>query len=437
MSPFPSVRLHGLDMDRLAAAKMWACDRAPYLSLALFSMVPVAAPGLGTVAVDRYWRLYLDPQALDTWTIPGMGTALLHEIEHLLRDHPARAENAGAPFDQQDALDWNRAADALINGELDLLPDREWPVDQVMPEHIPGMSMSETVEVVWERLRTQRPQQPPQSRQNSGDQQQQGGGQDSKQGDAGQCSGDPSSGGAPGGGSPGGPSGNQVQDGQARYDGGSQPGNGSDKGTGEGTGDGQIYGPGGQGKSGPQPASMNANCGSAADGIAREWEQPAPDTSAGVADGVDDGDGELVRKAVAEAVRDYARSHPGKAPGNWVSWAYALLEPVVDWRRVLAGTVRSSLASIAGRRDFTYSRPSRRSAALPMIVMPAMRAPEPPNVAIVIDTSGSMNGLLPAALSEIEGVLKALGVARTKSRIIACDVRAFKAQKVKRAADVA
>ena len=411
MSPLPTVRPHGLDMDRLAAAKMWACVQAPYLSMALFSMVPVAAPGLGTAATDRYWRLYIDPQALDTWTIPGMGTALLHEIEHLLRAHPARAENAGATFDRQDAMDWNRAADALINGELDLLPGREWPVNQVMPEHIPGTSTSETVEVVWERLRTQRPKPPPSGEGAEGRQ------QDGERGEDSEGAGGPSDG-PPG--SPGSPAG---------QDGPSQPGAGS--------ADSQSQTAGGQGTAGRPAAAMNANCGSAADGIAREWEQAAPGTGAGVADGVDDGDGELLRKAVAEAVRDHARSHPGQAPGNWLSWADGLLEPVVDWRRVLASTVRSSLASIAGRRDYTYSRPSRRSAALPTIVMPAMRAPEPPNVAIVVDTSGSMNGLLPAALSEIEGVLKALGVARTKSRVIACDVRAFKAQKIKRAADVA
>lgn len=394
MSPLPTERPQTLDMDRLAAAKMWACDKAPYLSMALFSIVPVAAPGLGTVAVDRYWRLYLDPHALDTWTIPGMGTALLHEVEHLLRDHPVRAENAGATLDPQDAMDWNRAADALINGELDQMAGREWPVEQVMPEHIAGTSTSETVEAVWERLRSQRPKQPQDDKGQPANESREGDSDDDQDGAAGQRQGQP----------------------QDSDSGGPQ--------TGQGLGPGE------------QPAAMGANCGSAADGIPREWEHSPPGT-AGAPDGVEDGDGELLRKQIAEAVRDYAKSHPGKIPGNWVTWADDLLEPVVDWRRVLASSVRASLASIAGRRDYTYTRPSRRSSATSGIVLPAMRAPEPPNVAIVVDTSGSMAGLLPAALAEVEGVLKALGVARAKSRVIACDVRAFKAQKIKRAADVA
>ena len=48
----------------LQAARVRATRTQPYLAIALHSLQVVAAPGLGTFAVDRAWRLYVDP-ALD------------------------------------------------------------------------------------------------------------------------------------------------------------------------------------------------------------------------------------------------------------------------------------------------------------------------------------------------------------------------------------
>ncbi|EUA17507.1 hypothetical protein I552_0708 [Mycobacterium xenopi 3993] len=53
-------------MERQAfqVARLIACEAMPYYSAGLFSLQPVAAPGLNTFAVDKYWRLYLDPTRL-------------------------------------------------------------------------------------------------------------------------------------------------------------------------------------------------------------------------------------------------------------------------------------------------------------------------------------------------------------------------------------
>ena len=379
-----------LDLERLAAAKMWARERMPYLSVALFSLTPVPTPGLATVAVDQHWRLYVDPRVLDAWSVPGMGTALLHEIAHLIRDHPRRALAAAATSPQQ-AKDWNVAADAVINGELAELGDQlEWPVNPVLPEHIPGTTSADTVEAVYERIRTTRPPAPPAQ---------------------------PSPGAEPAGG------------GQAPSSTNPSPST--------------------RGAAGPldpldEPATSGAggmsapDCGSCADGQTRPWEQPAPGTGTGTgtAPGLDEDETELLRKQVAEAVRAHAGA-AGRVPGGWARWAEQTLNPVVDWRRELAAAVRSSVASVAGRRDFTYTRPSRRAAAIPNVITPAMRAPEPPAVAAVIDTSGSMGpDELAAALAEVDGVLRASGVSRGRCRVLACDTRTYGAQRVARGRDV-
>ncbi|MDZ4233180.1 MAG: hypothetical protein U1C73_05355, partial [Dietzia sp.] len=103
---------------RLRLARMAAVEAMPYFARALFALSPVAAPGLKTFAVDKYWRLYVDPAMLGTndgWSIATSGAVLLHEVGHMLRDHGGRAETVASPVDR---TMWNYAADAEINDDL-------------------------------------------------------------------------------------------------------------------------------------------------------------------------------------------------------------------------------------------------------------------------------------------------------------------------------
>lgn len=103
---------------RLRLARMAAVEAMPYFARALFALSAVAAPGLGTFAVDRHWRLYLDPKMLGTdegWSIALAGAVLLHEVGHVLRDHGGRADTVDSPVDR---TMWNYAADAEINDDL-------------------------------------------------------------------------------------------------------------------------------------------------------------------------------------------------------------------------------------------------------------------------------------------------------------------------------
>lgn len=124
----PQIRPLTADERRaLAAARLVAVESAPYLAHALFSARPVAAVGLATFAVDRHWRLYVDPATLTEWGPQVAGAVLVHEVCHLIRDHAGRAAALGAHVDHKR---WNFATDAAINDDLIRagLPLPEWVV---------------------------------------------------------------------------------------------------------------------------------------------------------------------------------------------------------------------------------------------------------------------------------------------------------------------
>jgi predicted metal-dependent peptidase len=143
----------------------------------------------------------------------------------------------------------------------------------------------------------------------------------------------------------------------------------------------------------------------------------------------------LLERDVARRIEAHQRRY-GNTPAGWQRWASEILEPTVSWQRLLASAVRRGVADIAGRVDFSYRKPSRRSSVMGNVILPSLRQPLP-KVAMVLDTSGSMNDdLLAQCLAEVEGVLQGLGVGRRHLKVVCCDAEAFEAQKVMRARDV-
>ncbi len=145
------------------------------------------------------------------------------------------------------------------------------------------------------------------------------------------------------------------------------------------------------------------------------WELPQADGP----DGVGEAEAQALRRHTAETMRAHLRSR-GTLPGGWQRWAEQVLEPTVDWRQALTGAVREAAAWAGGAVDYTYRRPSRRTPAL-RGVLPSLRRPLP-RVAVVVDTSGSMGDAeLAAALGEITGVLREVGVRGNRVTVLACD----------------
>lgn len=82
-------------------ARLRASSMFPYFSAVIWSLFPVKSPGIGTMAVDRFHRLYYDPDM--KWSVEETTSVLIHEIGHLLRSHHDRADEIS---DCQDQV-WN------------------------------------------------------------------------------------------------------------------------------------------------------------------------------------------------------------------------------------------------------------------------------------------------------------------------------------------
>lgn len=119
------------------------------------------------------------------------------------------------------------------------------------------------------------------------------------------------------------------------------------------------------------------------------------------------------RQRAAEAVRKWAQQKGrGSLPAGLERWAEEFLKPhKIRWQDELARRARSFVAHRIGMRDYSFSRPSRRSLAGGNNdpIRPGMIAPEP-RACLLMDTSGSMSGdQLGIIVRESRGILKSIG----------------------------
>lgn len=182
---------------------------------------------------------------------------------------------------------------------------------------------------------------------------------------------------------------------------------------------------------GGRSAGDLVDCGSAADGLERSYGGSG-------GDGISEVERAVLEAALARDVlaRAAARSD---VPGGWQRWARERTRPAVDWRARLGAVLRRGAHPGAGRVDFTYRRPARRRGPQRphgRVLLPAMAAPSP-EVAVVVDTSGSVDDeVLRVLVSEAAGVLERVGGPERRLRVICCDRHAHPVQTVRRAEEI-
>ncbi|MEU1689488.1 vWA domain-containing protein [Micromonospora sp. NPDC005707] len=344
---------------RLAAARVWAAHRAPYLANAVFSLVMeplapstaertgelVADPEFAAFPTDTRWVMHVDPGTALTTPVEETGWWILHQIGHLVRGHAQRspvrpASGPDAPLHavgyagarDEDAHRWNQAADAEINDDLEAEelagpagvispPALGLPSNRLAEEYLP--MLDELVELL------------------------------------------------------------------------------------RGTG---------------RDLSAGLDCGSGADGIDRRWDS----TGAG---GLGELERELLERSVAVGIQERVSAR-SEVPMGWQRWAEERLRPRVDWRARVGSLVRKAANRSSGRVDYSYRRPSRRSAGHPDIITPQLVRPVPDTV-LVLDTSGSVRRpQLDQLVAEVAEILAKVG--RRRLRVICCDLQAHPVQEIRR-----
>ncbi|WP_327130707.1 VWA-like domain-containing protein [Streptomyces sp. NBC_01343] len=157
------------------------------------------------------------------------------------------------------------------------------------------------------------------------------------------------------------------------------------------------------------------DCGSGADGLERQW-----DLGEDGAHGLSEQERDAVRFRVAQGIT----GRPGSAPRGWKRWAEEAFHPPQPWRELLGAAVRSAASGSGAGEDYTYGRPSRRSAGVPGAVLPSLRR-RPPRVCVVIDTSASVSDAeLGSALLEVAAISRAVGGRRDLVTVVPCDAAA-------------
>lgn len=404
-------------------ASMLAVQRMPYLASIVYNLRPVAAPGLGTVGVDRRWRVYIDFDKIELdpradkpadgrWSKFEFSAVLLHEANHVLRAHADRGDTHGVGL--PDRLAWNVASDACINDDLDEClagSNLALPADGIRSASL-GLDPGQTTEWYYDRIKG-RFAPPPCPACEAARQSGQDVGSNSPRG---------GSNGAPG----------PADDGQtatADSDGGGQDGSGS------GGAPSSATGPSGSGACEHQTGPP-AGCGSGGGG------KPFPceiDGDAGdVTDsGVSAHEADLLRRDAAIQIRNHkGGSGQGTVPAGLSRLAEDILAPPkIDWRRHLRASVKSGLSWAAGKVDYTYRRPSKRTQR-GGVILPSMQMPKP-KVVTVLDTSGSMGSDdIQAALAEIDGICKKAGLRGDDHKVTCVDADASDLQRVNSAKDI-
>lgn len=101
---------------RIGQFRVAAQESMSYMGTYIYALIPIERPGIGTMAVDKYGRLYHDPAYTNTVSLEtGMWT-VLHEALHLVFDHAGMAERViGTSPTTVQANAWNFACDMVVN----------------------------------------------------------------------------------------------------------------------------------------------------------------------------------------------------------------------------------------------------------------------------------------------------------------------------------
>jgi len=133
--------------QKLAEARILASRKMPYMTHQVMTLIPVERPGLGTMAVDEYCRLYFDPAFLEGRDLKHLAFVVLHEAIHVWSRHGKRCVRL---------LGEKPAADRPAPMAIPVVTDgyTGWPPKPVGPRVVACLTQAGTADSVPEWIDT-------------------------------------------------------------------------------------------------------------------------------------------------------------------------------------------------------------------------------------------------------------------------------------------
>ncbi len=392
-------------VDLITQYRMTVYDHFPYIAPYVYSLTPVERPGIGTMAVDKYGRLYYDPAFCETITLEEGGYVVCHEAWHLILRHCHRSMSiVGDRPSPKDQRNLNIAMDIVVWEMMEAIahlcpkggvtfPDakKQWP----------KIERNMTVEQLYAIISEPEPKPPipPEPPRGESEDEEEGEESDEDGGDGTEESEEQEEGGD-GRGEPQDSEGGEEDGGKGEP--GDQEGDGPSGGEDEGNGKGGDF--------------KLIGDGSAADGLPREYEEePDPKWDAFMEDNLLEALENKIEQL--EADRDWVNGR-GTIPAGLKRVIKSKLHPQPNPWDKLRATVAKAIANHRGAPDYTYHRPNRRQDSVEVRLKGVKKYN--PKAVVIIDTSGSMTaGCLAKALTVVKQGLKAVG----NVPVITCDAQ--------------
>jgi predicted metal-dependent peptidase len=166
--------------------------------------------------------------------------------------------------------------------------------------------------------------------------------------------------------------------------------------------------------------------GSSSDGIEKLWELPVDDTEYPA---LSETEQEILRREVARAIEEHYKSK-GSIPAGLERFCERVQrKKEVPWHTLLRRTVKQVIYTSGSGDQFTYRRPNRRRQDSNFIFPSLVRIR--PRVAVVIDTSGSMDSIeLKKAVQEVDSLLQEI---RSEITVLSVDAEVHTIQRIRNA----
>jgi predicted metal-dependent peptidase len=102
----------GMSKDNpIENGRLWLIAKRPYLASGVFRLHYVESKDVPTLGVSKRWVCYYNPEYCSGLSVQELGTAICHELYHLLRLHCERRSG-------REQVAWNVASDLEINDDL-------------------------------------------------------------------------------------------------------------------------------------------------------------------------------------------------------------------------------------------------------------------------------------------------------------------------------